>query len=109
MREQAVDLALSALADSTRRHAVELLGARPYRAGELAKALDVPLPAMSRHLKALKAADLVSERFDDFDARVRIYSLESAGFETVRQWLAATDDLWAAQMAAFKRHVEGGA
>src|SRR5262245_30097582 len=49
-----VDAVLSALADPARRRAIELLGEAPRRAGALAELLDLPAPAMSRHLKALK-------------------------------------------------------
>ena len=50
--KRTVDQTLAALADPYRRRAVELLGQRPRRAGELAEALGLPAPAMSRHLRA---------------------------------------------------------
>lgn len=68
-----IDRTLAALADPHRRKAVELLGRGPLRAGELAEALKLPAPAMSRHLRALKQSGLVEETHPAFDARVRIY------------------------------------
>ena len=46
---------LAALADPVRRRSVELLAERPRRAGELAEALGVSAPVMSRHLRVLRA------------------------------------------------------
>jgi DNA-binding transcriptional ArsR family regulator len=57
----AVDDALAALADPTRRAVVELLRQRPHRAGELADALDMSAPALSRHLRALRQAGLIDD------------------------------------------------
>ncbi|MBJ7500342.1 MAG: winged helix-turn-helix transcriptional regulator [Sphingopyxis sp.] len=102
----ALDRMLGALADPTRRRAIELLGERPHSAGELADALGLAPPAMSRHLRALKQGGLVEDGHPDFDARVRIYSLRDGATAELRQWLAETEALWAHQLAAFKRHIE---
>lgn len=101
-----IDRTLAALADPYRRRAVELLGQRPRRAGELAEALDLPAPAMSRHLRALKESGLVEESHPDFDARVRIYTLKDGAMADLKKWLADTERLWSDQLAAFKAHVE---
>jgi DNA-binding transcriptional ArsR family regulator len=102
----AIDRTLAALADPRRRRAVELLGARPHSAGELADALGLAPPAMSRHLRALKEGGLVEDSYLSFDARVRIYRLKDGATAELKQWLAATEALWSDQLAAFKRHVE---
>lgn len=101
-----VDRTLAALADPYRRRTVELLGQRPRRAGELAEALDLPPPAMSRHLRALKESGLVEETHPEFDARVRIYALKDGAMADLKKWLADTERLWAEQLASFKAHVE---
>jgi DNA-binding transcriptional ArsR family regulator len=101
-----LDAALTALADPDRRRAIELLGKAPRRAGELAEALGLPAPAMSRHLRILKQGGLVEETHPDFDARVRIYTLKEGGMADLKLWLAETDKLWAAQLMAFKAHME---
>lgn len=103
-----VDRIFAALADPVRRRAVELLGQRPHSAGELAGALGLAPPAMSRHLRALKEGGLVEDGHPSFDARVRIYSLKDGATAELKQWLAETEALWTHQLAAFKRHVEGG-
>ncbi|MGE0741396.1 MAG: ArsR/SmtB family transcription factor [Hyphomonadaceae bacterium] len=101
-----VDATLSALADPARRRVVELLGQKPRRAGELAEALGLPAPAMSRHLRTLKQSGLVEEAHPDFDARVRIYTLRHGAMADLKKWLADTERMWSDQLAAFKAHVE---
>jgi len=101
-----IDQTLAALADPYRRRAVELLGQRPRRAGELAEALGLPAPAMSRHLRALKQSGLVEETHPEFDARVRIYTLKDGAMADLKKWLADTERLWADQLESFKTHVE---
>lgn len=101
-----IDQTLAALADPHRRRAVELLGQRPRRAGELATALKLPAPAMSRHLRMLKESGLVEETHPPFDARVRIYTLKAGAMADLKKWVADTEALWSDQLAAFKAHVE---
>ena len=104
---EAVDKAFSALADPHRRRAVELLGKGPRRAGELADALGLPAPAVSRHLRVLKQCNFVTESHPDFDARVRVYALKDGAMIELKRWLAETETAWASQLAAFKAYVEG--
>lgn len=103
-----VDLTLAALADPVRRRSVELLAARPRRAGELAETIGVSAPVMSRHLRVLRNADLVAEEHPPFDARVRVYSLRAASMGALKAWLAEAEAGWSQQLAAFKDHVERG-
>ena len=103
---RAVDPILAALADPHRRRAVELLGARPRRAGELAEALALTAPAMSRHLRTMKQSGLVAETHPEFDARVRIYALKDGALAALKDWVAETEEMWATQLGAFKAHVE---
>lgn len=104
----AVDRILGALADPVRRRAIDLLRERPHSAGELAAALGVSAPAMSRHLRTLKEGGLVEDGHPWFDARVRVYSLKHGATDDLKRWLAETEALWTHQLAAFKSHVEGG-
>jgi DNA-binding transcriptional ArsR family regulator len=101
-----IDKTLAALADPHRRQAVELLGQRPRRAGELAEALGLPAPAMSRHLRQLKQSGLVEETHPEFDARVRVYALKDGAMAELKRWLANTEAMWTMQLAGFRKHVE---
>jgi DNA-binding transcriptional ArsR family regulator len=101
-----VDRTLTALADTHRRRAVELLGEGPMRAGDLAEAVGLAAPAMSRHLRVLRVSGLVQEMHPEEDARVRLYSLRPAPFLELDAWLAEMQVAWGDQLAAFKAHVE---
>jgi DNA-binding transcriptional ArsR family regulator len=63
-------------------------------------------PAMSRHLRALKASGLVAETHPEFDARVRIYALRREPIAELKAWLADAEAMWVDQLAAFKAHLE---
>jgi DNA-binding transcriptional ArsR family regulator len=108
VNQASVDASLAALADPQRRRIVELLSERPCRAGELAEAVGVSAPAMSRHLRSLKQGRLVEDAHPQFDARVRIYSLRKDGMTALKQWLERAEAMWASQLSAFKDHVESG-
>jgi DNA-binding transcriptional ArsR family regulator len=101
-----IDRTLAALADPHRRRVVDLLRERPRRAGELAQAVGLAAPAMSRHLRTLRQADVIEESHPEFDARVRVYALKSGALAELSDWLAKTEALWSDQLAAFKAHVE---
>jgi DNA-binding transcriptional ArsR family regulator len=101
-----LDRTLAALADPHRRHVVELLRERPRRAGELAEAVGLNPPALSRHLRTLKAGGLIEEAHPEFDARVRIYSLRPKPMANLKAWLEQTERLWGEQLAAFKAHLQ---
>ena len=106
MKSAQVDAALAALSEPTRRAVVELLRRRPHRAGELAETLAMSPPALSRHLRVLKASGLIADDEPGHDARVRLYRLQPDGFDAVEHWLAEIRSLWTDQLAAFKAHVE---
>jgi DNA-binding transcriptional ArsR family regulator len=101
-----IDRTLAALAEPARRQVVDLLRQRPHRAGELASATGLSAPAMSRHLRALRASGLVEESHPAFDARVRIYRLRPEPMAQLKTWLDETEQLWTQQLAAFKAHLE---
>ncbi len=106
MTARSLDATLSALADPTRRRVVDLLRKRPLRAGELAARFRASPPAMSRHLRVLKATGLVEERRSERDARVRVYRLRPEPFRDLQAWLGEVEAFWSDQLAAFKAHAE---
>ena len=105
-RPTRIDRTLAALADPHRRRIVELLRTRPRRAGEIAEVIGLNPPALSRHLRTLKANGLIAEAHPAFDARVRIYALQPKPISDLKIWLQQTEELWATQLGAFKAHVE---
>ncbi len=101
-----IDTLLAALADPVRRRAIDRLAKGPLRSSDLASELDLTPPAMSRHLRVLRDAGLVSETHPDFDARVRVYAINSERLSDLRTWLEQAEAGWSEQLAAFKKHVE---
>jgi len=106
MQRGQLDRTLSALADPARRGVVDLLRRRPRRAGELAEALSMTPPAMSRHLRVLRRCGLVEDDALEHDARVRLYRLKPEPFSALRHWLDEVEQFWTAQLDAFKAHAE---
>ncbi len=98
---------LEALADPVRRRVVELLKEGPRRAGELAEGVNMSGPAMSRHLRVLRASGVVAAEVLDGDARVRMYRLRAEPFVALRAWLDQVEAFWSEQLGAFKKHAEG--
>ncbi|HXQ59489.1 MAG TPA: metalloregulator ArsR/SmtB family transcription factor [Acidimicrobiales bacterium] len=74
-----------ALGDPNRRAIVELLGSGGRSVGELADALPISRPAVSRHLRLLKEAGLVVE---EAQGTRRLYRLHVLGVEAVETYLA---------------------
>src|ERR1700749_4183923 len=78
---------LQALADPVRLRVVEALSRSPQRAGDLAAAAGVPAPTMSKHLRVLLAAGIVTDERSARDARVRVFRLRRESVVAVRAWL----------------------
>lgn len=100
---QQIDATLAALADPTRRRVLDLLRERPRRAGELATAVRTSPPAMSRHLRLLRAGGLVEAELLDEDGRARVYHLRPERLRALHEWL---DGFWGDQLESFRAHVE---
>jgi DNA-binding transcriptional ArsR family regulator len=96
----AYGLALTVLADPTRRKVFERLRQGPRPVNLLAQGLPVSRPAVSQHLKVLKEAGLVEERSEGVR---RIYSLRREGLRELRDWL---DSFWGDALEAFKLEAE---
>lgn len=101
-----VDRTLAALAAPARLSVVRLLRRRPLSAGDLADALSMSRPAMSRHLRVLRRARIVEEQSLADDARVRMYRLRRKPFTDLRAWLDEVEAFWSNQLDAFKTHAE---
>ena len=84
-----------ALGDPNRREILRLLGEGDKAVTELAAAMPISRPAVSRHLRLLREANLVIERAE---GTRRIYRLREEGLEAVRVYL---DQLWGDVSARF--------
>jgi DNA-binding transcriptional ArsR family regulator len=80
----ALDLAFQALADPTRRAMVERLSQGPASVSELARPIEMSLPAVMQHLAVLEGSGLVrSEKL----GRVRTCRVEPQALSLVEQWI----------------------
>lgn len=106
--EQPPDIAtvFGALAEPARRQVVQLLGTAPLRAGELALAVGMSAPAMSRHLKVLLQAGIVTDERRTQDARLRYFRLRPQSMAALQAWLDQLQAHWDEQLASFQRHVD---
>ena len=91
---------LDVLGDGNRRKIVHLLGRRDMSVQELADVLPISRPAVSRHLRLLKEADLVVDRAD---GTRNIFTLKPQALEGLQAELL---ELWGNAAARFRLVVE---
>ena len=100
---------LSALADPTRRAILARLAQGEATVNELAKPFEISLPAVSRHLKVLEHAGLISR---GRAAQWRPCKLESQSLKAVDDWLSTYRRFWDEsfdKMAAYIEELKEGA
>jgi DNA-binding transcriptional ArsR family regulator len=95
-----IERVLDALGDPTRRVVLKRLRRGDRSVREIADGMEVSRPAVSQHLKVLKAAGLVAVRTDG--AR-RLYGVDPSGIEALRNWL---DGFWDETLMAFQQAAE---
>lgn len=92
----------SALADPVRREILELLNATPLTAGRIADRFPISRPAVSRHLKLLRDAGLVSVVPS---GREREYRVDPAPLAEIEAWLVQYRDVWRSRFDALETEV----
>lgn len=95
MQADHLSTTFAALADPTRRAMLARLATHDMSVSELAKPFDISLPAISKHLKVLERAGLVSR---GRDAQWRPCRLEPAALKPVDNWLEDYRALWEARL-----------
>jgi DNA-binding transcriptional ArsR family regulator len=95
--------ALAVIAEPTRRRIVDALRRSESSVGDLVAALEMSQPAVSKHLKVLREAGIVSARTA---AQQRIYRLEPGPFRELDAWLAPYRKLWTVHLDALERHLD---
>ena len=101
-------LVFQALGEPNRLRVVQVLSTGPRRAGELAEAAGLSAPAMSKHLRMLLRAGVVSDERTQQDARARVFRLRHDSMVSLRAWLDQLQARWDEQLDSFKNHVEKG-
>lgn len=95
--------AFSALGDPTRRAVLDLLRRGSLPAGQIAQAFPVSRPAISKHLRLLRRAHLVTQRAV---GRHRYYRLNPGPLRAVDSWLSQYRTFWRASLSNLKTFVE---
>src|SRR6201995_1246328 len=92
----------SALADPTRRAILARLSLGETSVNELAEPFDMSLPAISKHLKVLERAGLISR---SREAQYRPCRLEPQALKTVDAWLEEYRQLWEARLGRLETYL----
>jgi DNA-binding transcriptional ArsR family regulator len=90
-----LDATFAALADPTRRAIIARLASGEASVNELAKPFAMSQPAISKHLKVLEHAGLISR---SRDAQRRPCRIEAKRLEEANQWLERYSAFWAASL-----------
>lgn len=93
-----------AIADPTRRSILDRLRAGPANAGSLAADFRQSRPAISKHVKVLKDAKLVTE---SRLGRERYYEINPAPLQAVAGWIEGYRNFWQVSLTQLKRNLEG--
>src|SRR5262249_17900592 len=104
----ALSATLSALADPTRRAILARLSRGAATVNELAEPFDISLPAISRHLKVLETAGLISR---GREAQWRPCQLEAGPLKAVDSWLSKYRKHWESsfdRMDAYLKQITKG-
>jgi DNA-binding transcriptional ArsR family regulator len=103
MPDDRLSATFAALADPTRRAILSRLLNREYSVGELAEPFDMSLPAVSKHLRVLERAGLITQRRDAQWRRCRI---EAGPLKEVSQWAEHYRCLWEARLDRLEEYVQ---
>ena len=98
-----LDTTFAALADPTRRAILAKLALGETSVTELAKPFAMSLPAISRHLKVLEQARLISR---GRDAQWRPCRLDSQGLKDIAEWMEHYRKFWAESLDRMQSYVE---
>jgi DNA-binding transcriptional ArsR family regulator len=103
-RARAHEDVFRAIADPTRRAILDRLRAGPACAGALAADFRLSRPAVSKHIKVLRDARLVTH---ERAGRERVYRLDPVPLQRVAGWVEGYRAFWHASFTGLKRYLEG--
>jgi DNA-binding transcriptional ArsR family regulator len=100
---ETLTLVFSALADPTRRRILERLTSGPSSVGDLASPFAMSAPAVSRHLKVLERAHLITRTAN---AQWRTISLQREPLDDAAQWIEDQRREWNRRFDALDAHLD---
>jgi DNA-binding transcriptional ArsR family regulator len=95
--------AFEVLAEPSRRQILDILRDEERSVNELVERLPLSQPGVSRHLRVLREAGLVSVRQD---AQRRMYAVRPEPLAEIEAWLAPYRSLWAGRLDALEAHLD---
>jgi DNA-binding transcriptional ArsR family regulator len=93
----------NAIAEPRRRHILEFIAAEERSVSEIADALELNQPSVSKHLQVLSDVGLVSARRD---GRRVMYRTNADQLRAVHEWSAMFEKFWRGQLKRIKAHAE---
>jgi len=93
----------NAIAEPRRRHILELIAAEERSVNEIADALELGQPSVSKHLQVLLHVGLVTVRRD---GRRAMYRTNADALRTVHEWCRMFAQHWRGQLRRIKAHAE---
>jgi DNA-binding transcriptional ArsR family regulator len=93
----------NAIAEPRRRHILEFIAADERSVGEIAEALELGQPSVSKHLNVLRNVDLVTMRRD---GRRILYRANAQTLKTIHDWSGMFAQHWRGQLRRIKAHAE---
>jgi DNA-binding transcriptional ArsR family regulator len=92
-----------AIADPTRREILGMLRGRPCSVGEIAANFRTSRPAISKHLRMLRAVGLIATTQR---GTARICALNAEPLRAVSDWISSYQAYWGKTLQSLKRYVE---
>jgi DNA-binding transcriptional ArsR family regulator len=102
-----LDHTFAALADPTRRAILARLALGEATVGELAEPFEISLPAISKHLRVLESAELITR---EKRAQQRVCRLQPAAVKTASDWIEQSRRMWEERfdrLDAYLRELQG--
>jgi DNA-binding transcriptional ArsR family regulator len=93
----------NAIAEPRRRHILELIAGEERSVTEIADALELGQPSVSKHLQVLRDVGLVTVRRE---GRKTMYRTNADALRTVHEWSAMFRQYWRGQLRRIKAHAE---
>ena len=93
----------NAIAEPRRRHILEFIAGDERSATEIADALELGQPSVSKHLQVLRDVELVSVRRE---GRRTMYRINAQTLRTIRDWSGMFERYWRGQLHRITAHAE---
>lgn len=103
LRRKRHEAIFRAIADPTRRDILGMLRGRPYSVGEIAANFRMTRPAISKHLRMLRAVGVVATTQR---GTARICALNAEPLRAVSDWVSDYEAYWGKTLQSLKRYVE---